>query len=149
MNSFPDGVYLPKKNVETKKDEETKCNKNLLIQGKEIYLKNNDGEYEYKWIKCPDDVKADGRDCYRRACNCDVEINPDTNQPVSIRDGWRCLTPVPLETFNTIFLSPSPMKYTVDKNIDSSELGAIMNQLEISFGEKFVSRNYGSSTENR
>ena len=107
-----------------------------------MYGKNKEGEYIYIPIKCPADVSA--TDCYRRACNCDDRIDEFNEQPVSVRNGWECLPPIPLETINTMFLSPSPMKYTINKTMDQSQLNAKMDELEIAFKQKFVSLNIGS-----
>ena len=132
LNSFQDEVYWPKQNIEPK------CKSNLVKFGEEPYRKNKDGEYEYIRIKCPEGLSDN--DCYRRSCNCDVDrIDENTNQQVSVQNGWECLPPIPLETFNTMFLSPSPMKYAIDKDIDTSQLSAKINELEIGFKKTFVS----------
>ena len=141
INSYPGGEYLPNANLKTL------CNGDLIKSsaGEEVYGKNKEGEYIYIPIKCPTEVSA--TDCYRRACNCDDSIDEFDQQPVSVRNGWECLPPVPLETFNTMFLSPSPMKYTIDKNMDQSQLNAKMDELEIAFKEKFVSFKIWSSVK--
>ena len=135
LNSSRDGVYFPQQNLVAQCDDEL-----VKFPVKDPYAKNDDGEYIYIQMKqCPNILSATV--CYRRACNCDDRIDTETKQPVSIRDvfGWQCFAPEPLETFNTMFLSPSPMLYAVDKNSDAMELGAKWDQLEISFGQNFVS----------
>ena len=108
------------------------CNPNLLRFG--------EGKFrdDYIEIECPGQVS--GTQCYRKACNCDLEINDVTEQPVSYQpvNTWQCIPPDdPILTGNTMFLSPSPMNYTFGQTGDTIDTKTELDQLELSFSNSF------------
>ena len=120
--------------VEELTAKESLCEERLLK-----FLPNNEKKIyrdEYVQVPCS---KASNKECFRRPCNCNLEIDEKSGLAVSNQpaDTWQCLPPDdPIVTSNTIFLSPSPMNYTLGENVDKN---VEFTQLEINFGAAFVS----------
>jgi len=138
-NSSLEGEYMPVEQLTTK---ESFCEERLLK-----FLPNNEKKIyrdEYVQVPCS---KASNKECFRRPCNCNLEIDEKSGLAVSNQpaDTWQCLPPDdPIVTSNTIFLSPSPMNYTLGENVDKN---VEFTQLEINFGAAFVSFFYRSRLE--
>ena len=113
---------------------ESDCNSNLLKFGDKKYRN------EYIEVECKD--KNTETECYRKPCNCDLQISDATLQPISIQPtgAWNCFPPNdPILTTQTMFLSPSPMNYTFAKCSDKACIDQETDLLETSFTETFVS----------
>ena len=118
--------------VEELTAQESLCEERLLKD----FLEKKIYRDEYILVPCS---KASDKECFRRACNCNLDTDKDTGRPVSNQpaDTWQCLPPDdPIVTSNTMFLSPSPMNYTLAENEDKN---VEFTQLEINFGAAFVS----------